>query len=46
MEFMAKRVNAQLHRLEQLNSNVFMFIDEPGLQFLFSAMSGYSDLGG
>jgi hypothetical protein len=44
MEFMAKRVNAQLHRLEQLNSNVFMFIDEPGLQFLFSAMAGYGDL--
>ncbi len=44
MEFMAKRVNAQLHRLEQLNSNVFMFVDEPGLQFLFSAMAGYGDL--
>ncbi|MGW8223383.1 MAG: hypothetical protein ACWGP1_14655 [Syntrophobacteria bacterium] len=44
MEFMAKRVNAQLHRLEQLNSNAFMFIDEPGLQFLFSAMAGYGDL--
>jgi hypothetical protein len=44
MEFMAKRVNAQLHRLEKLNPNVFMFVDEPGLQFLFSAMSGYGDL--
>ena len=44
MEFMAKRVNAQLHRLEKLNSNVFMFVDEPGLQFLFSAMAGYGDL--
>ena len=44
MEFMAKRVNAQLHSLEQLNSNAFMFIDEPGLQFLFSAMAGYGDL--
>ena len=44
MEFMAKRVNAQLHRLETLNPNVFMFVDEPGLQFLFSAMAGYGDL--
>jgi hypothetical protein len=44
MEFMAKRVNAQLHRLEKLNPNVFMFIDEPGLQFLFSAMAGYGDI--
>jgi hypothetical protein len=43
LEFMAKRVNVQLERLMQLNPNAFMFIDEPGLQFLFSAMSGYSD---
>jgi hypothetical protein len=44
LEFMAKRVNAQLQRLKLLNSNAFMFVDEPGLQFLFSAMAGYSDL--
>jgi hypothetical protein len=43
LEFMAKRVNAQLERLTKCNPNAFMFIDEPGLQFLFSAMSGYSD---
>jgi len=40
-EFMAKRVNTQLARLKQMNPNAFMFIDEPGLQFLFSALSGY-----
>ena len=28
----------------QRNGNAFMFVDEPGLQFLFSAMAGYSDL--
>jgi hypothetical protein len=44
LEFMAKRVNAQLERLQKLNANAFMFIDEPGLQFLFSAMAGYGDL--
>lgn len=44
LEFMARRVNAQLQRLQQKNGNAFMFVDEPGLQFLFSAMSGYSDL--
>ncbi|MFP3869589.1 MAG: hypothetical protein ACLFVT_01740 [Syntrophobacteria bacterium] len=44
LEFMARRVNAQLQRLKRLNSNAFMFVDEPGLQFLFSAMSGYGDL--
>ncbi|MEA3347783.1 MAG: hypothetical protein U9Q39_01845 [Pseudomonadota bacterium] len=43
-EFMAKRVNVQLARLKERNPNAFMFIDEPGLQFLFSAMSGYSDV--
>ena len=43
-EFMAKRANAQLSRLKQINPNAFMFIDEPGLQFIFSAMSGYGDV--
>ena len=39
-EFMAKRINVQLDRLKALNANAFMFVDEPGLQYLFSAMSG------
>ncbi len=43
-EFMAKRVNVQLERLKEKNPNAFMFVDEPGLQFLFSAMSGYNDV--
>ncbi len=42
-EFMAKRINVQLARLKKKNSNAFMFIDEPGLQFIFSAMSGYGE---
>jgi hypothetical protein len=44
LDFMAKRLNVQLERLKQLNSNAFMFVDEPGLQFLFSAMAGFGDL--
>ncbi len=44
LEFMTKRINVQLSRLKKLNKNAFMFIDEPGLQFLFSAMSGYGDI--
>ena len=44
LEFMAKRINVQLERLKKMNPNAFMFVDEPGLQFLFSAMSGYSDI--
>ena len=43
-EFMAKRINVQLDRLKRLNNNAFMFVDEPGLQYLFSAMSGYNDI--
>ncbi len=43
LEFMAKRVNIQLSRLKEKNPNAFMYIDEPGLQFLFSAMAGYGD---
>jgi len=44
IEFLAKRTNVQLNRLKNLNANAFMFIDEPGLQFLFSALSGYGDV--
>lgn len=43
-EFMAKRINVQLSRLKKKNPNAFMFIDEPGLQFLWSAMAGYNDI--
>jgi hypothetical protein len=46
LEFMAKRVNAQLDRMKTRNANAFMYVDEPGLQFLFSAMAGYGDLKG
>jgi len=40
-DFMAARINIQLKRLKALNPNAFMFVDEPGLQFIFSALSGY-----
>lgn len=43
LEFMAKRINVQLARLKERNPNAFMFIDEPGLQFIFSGMSGYGE---
>jgi hypothetical protein len=44
LEFMARRVNVQLQRLKERNPNAFMFVDEPGLQFIFSAMAGYGDV--
>ena len=42
-EVMAKRINTQLERLKRLNPNAFMYVDEPGLQFVFSAFAGYGD---
>lgn len=44
LDFMAKRLNVQLTRLKKINPNAFMFVDEPGLQFIFSALSGYDDM--
>ncbi len=44
IEFLARRINVQLSKLKKINKNAFMFIDEPGLQFIFSAMSGYGDV--
>ncbi|MGQ9652590.1 MAG: hypothetical protein ACUVXD_00835 [Thermodesulfobacteriota bacterium] len=43
LDFTAKRATVQLRRLKGRNPNAFMYIDEPGLQFLFSAMAGYGD---
>jgi hypothetical protein len=43
LDFMARRLNVQLARLKERNRQAFMFVDEPGLQFLFSAMAGYGD---
>ncbi len=44
IDFMARRVNAQLAKLKKRNPHAFMFIDEPGLQFVFSGISGYGDI--
>jgi hypothetical protein len=44
LEILARRVDVQLARLKKRNPNAFMFVDEPGLQFLFSGMSGYGDV--
>jgi len=44
LDVMAKRVNIQLAHLKELNAEAFMFVDEPGLQFVFSGLSGYSNM--
>lgn len=43
LEIFAKRVDVQLTRLKEKNPNAFMFVDEPGLQFIFSGLSGYGN---
>jgi len=43
IDFMARKVNVMGQELAAKNPNAFMFTDEPGLEFIFSSMSGYSD---
>lgn len=45
LDFLARRINTQLNCLKALNPNAFMFVDEPGLQYIFSALSGYDAIG-
>jgi hypothetical protein len=44
IDFMARRVQSQLVRLKEKHPRAFMFIDEPGMQFIFSSISGYTDI--
>ncbi len=42
-DFMARKANVQLRELKEKNPRAFLFIDEPGLQYIFSSISGYTD---
>ena len=44
LEFMARRINVQLQKLKERNAKAFMFVDEPWMQFLFSALEGDGEL--
>ncbi len=39
--FLQKKVNVQRRELAGKNRNAFVWLDDPGLQFVFSAMCGY-----
>ena len=39
--FLQKKVNVQYGELVKKNPNAFVWLDDPGLQFIFSAMCGY-----
>jgi len=43
-DFIARKVNHQNRVLARKNPKVFMFMDEPGLEFIFTSMSGYTDI--
>ena len=42
-DFIQKKVNLQYHELKERNPHAFIWLDEPGLGYVFSAFSGYND---
>ncbi|MBI4319821.1 MAG: hypothetical protein HY675_15130 [Chloroflexi bacterium] len=42
-EFLQKKANRQYAQLLTRNPNAFVWLDEPGLAWVFSALSGYGD---
>ncbi|MEK7400213.1 MAG: hypothetical protein AAB116_24985 [Candidatus Poribacteria bacterium] len=43
-EFISRKVNHQYRLLVEKNPKAFIFLDEPGLEFIFSSISGYTDV--
>ncbi len=44
LEFMAGKINRQLAEMQAAHPNAFVWLDDPGLEFVFSSLSGYTDL--
>jgi hypothetical protein len=42
--FIQKKLNAQYDELMERNSNAFVWVDDPGLEFIFNAMCGYDNV--
>jgi len=42
--FIQKKLNAQYARLRAKNANAFVWIDDPGLEYVFNAMCGYNNM--
>jgi hypothetical protein len=42
-DFIQKKVNVQYQELKTKNPNAFVWVDEPGLEYVFSGLSGYND---
>ena len=43
-DFLSRKVNAQYAELKERNEHAFVWMDEPGLGWVFSGFSGYDDL--
>jgi len=43
-DFIRRKINQQYKLLASKNPNAFMFLDEPGLEFIFNSISGYTDI--
>ncbi len=43
-DFIQKKVNVQYQELKQKNPNAFVWLDEPGLGWVFNSLSGYDDV--
>jgi hypothetical protein len=43
-DFIQRKINAQYLELRQKNPNAFVWLDEPGLGWVFSGLSGYDDV--
>jgi hypothetical protein len=43
-DFIQRKVNTQYRQLKEKNKNAFVWVDEPGLGWVFSGLSGYSDV--
>ena len=42
-DFIQKKVNVQYRQLRERNQNAFVWLDEPGLGYVFSGLSSYND---
>lgn len=43
-DFIQRKANVQYGELKQRNRNAFVWLDEPGLGWVFSGLSGYNDV--
>jgi len=43
-DFIQRKVNIQYRQLKDKNQNAFVWLDEPGLGWVFSGLSGYNDV--